>query len=473
VIGEFAEKPRYQGAGSSKINPIQVDIPLEIMKQRGMVFSYSPGYRLKWKRGEKGSEKAAEQKKLVEEAVAAAAESEIVYLFAGLPEGYETEGVDREDMKIPEEQNELIEAVCEANPKTVVILMGGAPMELPWFDKAGAVLMMYLGGEGMASALVKLLLGEQSPSGKLAETWPMKIEDVPSYHYFPGDQLNVQYRESIYVGYRYYGTAGKKVRFPFGFGLSYTSFEYSSVRVEQKDKNTFRITVDVENTGEFAGYETVFLFSSHDSEGQYFPGRELRDFNTCGLQPGEKKKLEFSITDKDLAYYDMSQKRWITETGTYDMIIASSADDPGIVMPIEIEGEKIPESDLKQKAPLYFSVPDGELRIPDEQFEAVYGKKLPERVDRIERPYLPEHTLEQVGHTFVGKILNKYADKLAAEVSKAEEGQEGMMAAAMKEMPFFALAASGGDMFPEKMEFALLELLNGHLIKAVRELLKK
>jgi len=255
VIGAMAKESRYQGAGSSKIVPLRLDNAWDELKALGVEAEYAEGYRL---------DTNDEEEELVQEACRVAQGKDIVYLFAGLPDRYEAESFDRTSMAMPENQNRLIEAVSAVNPNLVVVLMGGAPMELPWADKARAILLMYLGGEACGQACAALLLGKSTPSGRLAETWPMKGEDNPSSPYFPGYPLTVEYREGPFIGYRYYDSAGVKVRFPFGFGLSYTSFAYRELSVSKGSldglDDEVHICCKVKNTGGRAGKEVVQVY---------------------------------------------------------------------------------------------------------------------------------------------------------------------------------------------------------------------
>lgn len=468
ILGELAEYPRFQGAGSSKINPIRIDTPLQALQKRIPEAIYMPGYQLKTADEEN-------RKQLLEQAVKMAAQTEQVFLFAGLPESYESEGFDREDLRLPEEQNRLIREILRVNPNTTVILMGGAPMELEWADAAPAILLMYLGGEACGEAAADLLLGEAVPSGKLAETWPIRLQDVPSYHSFPGDEKTVEYREGIFTGYRYYDRAQKDVRFPFGHGLSYTTFRYLRIRVDAESiagNGTVTVTVTLQNTGKTEAEETVFLFSSHRSETVFQPEKELRGFRKIRLKPKEIGDVVFTLAPADLAFYNTVDHDWYAEPGEYFLRAGGSSTDLPLERRLVLTTEVKATADLRKEAPVYYGSLHSRM-IPQQQFQALYGAKLPEPVHRVTRPYLPEHSLEHARYNVFGKLLLRYVDHLAAQVSRDEEGQEGMMAAAMKEMPLFALVSSGEEMFPENMMQAVLHLLNGHYLKAVRSALNR
>ena len=271
-IGEYAEKPRYQGGGSSHINSSKVTSALESAKEKGRPVSYVKGFPF-----DKDEENAGE----LAAAVQAAKDAEVAVIFAGLPDLIESEGYDRKDMKLPACQNKLIEEVIKVQPNTVVVLHNGSPVEVPWADKTAAILEMYLGGQGVGEATDKLLYGEVNPSGRLAETFPLRLEDNPSYLNFPGDGVNVDYAEGIYVGYRYYDARKMPVRWAFGHGLSYTEYEYSNLNMPAEsldDKGCVKVTVDVKNTGSMVGKEVVQLYVSDKNGTAGRPVKELKGF---------------------------------------------------------------------------------------------------------------------------------------------------------------------------------------------------
>ncbi|MDF2988822.1 MAG: bglX [Eubacterium sp.] len=478
VIGAFAKTPRYQGAGSSKIHPIKIENPWDSFIEQGIEAAYAPGYSLKVKKSDKplNKQELDEQERLILEACETAKNKDIVYLFAGLPEGYESEGFDRRNMCLPLEHNRLIKAVSECNPNVVVILIGGAPMELPWVDKVKAVLLAYLGGEGGGKALVNLLLGFEVPCGKLAETWPVCLKDTPCYNYFPGGRLTVEHRESIYAGYRYYEKAEKPVLFPFGHGLSYVDFEYSSL---QSDRETYclgdrlNITFNITNCGNMPARETALIFVAHENKTVFLPEKELREFIKIHLNPGETKQVSVSLDTSTFGYYNTVIKDWYSESGKYKILVGSSSKDCTLQAEIYLSSPEKPQPDLRKTAPAYYQLPEKEFEIYKQEFEALYGRKLPISDCRAARPYNWNNTLEDISHTFIGKILNIYADRIAGKTAEVEEGQEGMMAATIREMPFFAIVASGEGMVSESMMEGVIYMLNGHYFKGMLKLFKK
>ena len=333
-IGEFAEKPRYQGAGSSHINVPSVTGAFARAEEAGYPAAFEMGYLVH----EDGS-----GEELLKKAVEHAKEAEIAVIFAGQPDAYETEGCDRETMEIPESQNALIEAVAAVQPNTVVVLHGGSSMLLPWFEKVSAVLHMHLGGQETGAAAVNLLYGDVNPSGKLAETWPLRLEDNPSYLNFPGEDGVVEYREGIYIGYRYYDKKKLDVRFPFGYGLSYTTFEYSDMKADRTamlDTDTLTVSVRVKNTGSRKGKETVQLYVRDEESTVGRPVRELKEFCKVELEPGEEKEVTFTLDSRAFAYYEPKIHDWFVESGVFHIEAGSSSRDIRAEIPVEVTGTK-------------------------------------------------------------------------------------------------------------------------------------
>ncbi|MEH6956591.1 glycoside hydrolase family 3 C-terminal domain-containing protein [Neobacillus drentensis] len=322
VIGAFAKNPRYQGGGSSHINPTKLDsIYEELAKVAGdkTTLFFANGYALE-------SDEVNEI--LIEEAVEAAKQAKVAVIFAGLPERYESEGFDRKHLSIPDNHKILIEAVAEVQNNVIVVLSNGAPIEMPWLDRVKGVLEGYLGGQALGGAIADLLFGHTSPSGKLAETFPKKLIHNPSYLNFPGDGETVEYREGIFVGYRHYDTRDVEPLFPFGYGLSYTSFEYSDLQVEKKqikDDETITVTVKIKNTGSMTGKEVVQLYVRDVESTISRPEKELKGFEKVSLQPGEEKTVTFELGKRAFAYYNVKLKEWHVETGTFDLLVGTSS----------------------------------------------------------------------------------------------------------------------------------------------------
>ncbi|MBM7582201.1 beta-glucosidase [Caldicoprobacter guelmensis] len=322
VIGEFAKRPRYQGGGSSHVNPTKLDdIYEEIKKSAGenVNVMYAKGYSL---------DKEELDATLLNEAKEVAMKADVAVVFAGLPEHYESEGYDRQHMRMPESHCALIEAVAEVQPNVVVVLSNGSPIEMPWLDKVKGVLEAYLGGQALGGAIADLLFGDANPSGKLAETFPKELSHNPSYLNFPGEGDRVEYREGIFVGYRYYDKKNIEPLFPFGYGLSYTTFEYSDLRISKKeilDTETVTVTVKVKNTGEMAGKEVVQLYVSDVESSVIRPDKELKGFEKVELKPGEEKTVTFELDKRAFAYYNVDIKDWHVETGEFEILIGKSS----------------------------------------------------------------------------------------------------------------------------------------------------
>ena len=328
-IGEFAANPCYQGAGSSHIN---VPHPVSALEAAGDAVTYARGY-------DAHSSKTDEA--LLAEALNAAKDAEAAVIFAGLPDAFESEGADRDHMRLPDNQNELIAAVSAVNPHTVVVLHGGSPVELPWLDKVPAVLLMYLGGEQVGAAAADLLWGKVNPSGHLAETWPIRLEDNPSYLNFPGEDGVVTYAEGIFVGYRYYDKKKMPVNFPFGHGLSYTDFSFSNLTADKEkltDRETVTVSVDVTNEGTSAGKAVVQLYVRDVKSTVRRPVRELKDFAKAALEPGETRTVTFTLDKRAFAYYEPKVHDFFVESGEFAVEIGLSCRDIRLAKSVHVEG---------------------------------------------------------------------------------------------------------------------------------------
>lgn len=334
-IGKYAEAPRYQGGGSSHIKSYKVISALDAVKEK-MKVTYAQGYM---------DNKEKTDDRLVEEAVKAAKDADIAVVFAGLPESFESEGYDRNHMRLPACQNELIEAVTAANPNTIVVLHNGSPVEMPWADRVKGIIETYLGGDAVGAATVNILFGEVNPSGRLAETFPKKLEDNPSYLFYFGEQDNVEYREGVFVGYRYYETKKAEVLFPFGYGLSYTTFDYSNLKLSRteldSEAETLTVSVDVTNTGSMEGKEVVQLYVSPHKGVIIRPIKELKGFTKLHLLPGETKTATFVLDKRSFAYWSMNINGWHVESGKYDIVIGKNSHDDVLRQTIAVKGVKL------------------------------------------------------------------------------------------------------------------------------------
>ena len=378
VIGDFAETPRYQGAGSSAVNSIKVDTFLDCLNDSGL---YSVGFAPGFDR--QGKPDAAKQA----EAVALAAEADAVLLCLGLDEIKESEGLDRADMKLADNQIELLQAVREANPNTVVIVNAGASLETPWLAHCKALVYGALGGQAGAGAMVDVLTGKINPGGKLAETWANAYADTPARDHFAGPGRTVQYREGLYVGYRYYQTAGVPVAFPFGHGLSYTQFVYSDLHADAHSA-----TLTVTNTGDRAGAEIVQLYVAKPNAEIFRPAQELKAFAKVQLAAGESKTVTLTLDDKAFRYWNTRTDSWEVEGGTYELRVGASSADIRLTAAVEVIGTDALNSYAGKALPHYQS---GQVQtVPDAEWETLLGRPIPDDRVKIDR----NMTLGELNH---------------------------------------------------------------------------
>lgn len=319
-IGDFAQKPRYQGGGSSHVSSYRVKGAVECAVSYGDII-FARGYE---------AQQLEPDERLIEEAVKVAKNAEAAVIFAGLPEVMESEGYDRAHMRMPESHNVLIQKVCAVQPNTVVVLHNGSPVEVPWAELPAGIIEAYLGGEAVGEAVVEVLFGEVNPSGRLPETFPMRLQDNPSYLNYTGEDGMVYYGERMFVGYRYYESKDVNVRWPFGYGLSYTDFEYTNLNIEKEqisDQETLQVQMTVSNTGNRSGKTVVQLYVAPPQKEGLRPVRELRKFEKVFLNPGESRQITFSLDRRDFAYWRTAANDWDVEEGTYAIEIGASSHD--------------------------------------------------------------------------------------------------------------------------------------------------
>lgn len=365
LIGAFAKYPRYQGAGSSKVNAKDLVTPYEALEKMGASFQYVPGYSL-----EDPDQIATEY---IEEACQAACSKDVAILFIGLPESYESEGYDRESLSLPPSHLKLVDEVARVSKKTVVILMGGAPMELPFEEDVSAILLTYLAGEGVGEGIANLIFGKTSPSGKLAETFPLNKESVPSNPYFPGDGMNVEYRESIFSGYRYYVTAHSKVRYPFGYGLTYTTFEYSDLTVKSRGKYDIELTCTISNTGAVDAKEIVQLYIGHPNAQFPYAAVELRGFKKVYVPAGTSKTISFTLSKNEFEYFNIFEKRWVVDGGEYTLSIGPNCMELPLSANIQICGDVVSQKPLPLDS--YMNLNMHSFGVSDADFKSLLGEK--------------------------------------------------------------------------------------------------
>ena len=391
LIGDMARIPRYQGAGSSFINTFKIENGEDTFRKHGVEVEFAKGYnRLT----------SDEDEELLKEAIEVAKRNEIVVIYAGLTEGYESEGIDRWSLYIPKVQDTLIEEVSKVNSNVVVVLSQGSPVAMPWRDKVKAIITGYLGGEAGEKAMAECLMGLINPNGKLAETFPLSVESIPCANYFPGNEVYTAYKEGIFVGYRYYDTAHKDVMFPFGFGLSYTEYEYSNLDVKNF-KEGFEVSFDVKNVGGMDGKEIVQLYISHKDSITYKPEKELKWFDKYEIKMGDTVHVHTFIPREDLQYFDLNEKKWNIENGTYEIMVGKSSRE--IVLTETVVIDDI-EENPRLFEPINIYKGNDIQNISDHDFEKLLYKRLPDKTIKHD-DLSEEHTLENFKETRVGKAL--------------------------------------------------------------------
>ncbi len=465
VVGELFEKPRYQGSGSSMINPTFLSTPKTAFDERKVNYKYAKGYK---------ENQLAPDERLIKEAVALASGYEKILVFAGLTDYVESEGADRENMRLPENQLALIDALTKTGKKVIVILYGGSPVELPFADNVHGILNMYLPGQNGGTAMANLVFGDKTPCGKLAETWVESYADVPFGKDF-GKTRNEIYKESIFVGYRYYLTAGKKVRYPFGYGLSYTSFDYRSIETSETETE-IKVSCEVVNTGKYDGAEIVQLYVKAPKDGIFRPLKELKGFTKVYLKAGESKKVSITVEKYDLRYWHVKEDRFVLQSGDYDFELCSDCQTVKLNKVLTLEGEEAENPYSDEVSAIYKSA---QLeKISDSLFEQMSGLKIPSLPP--EKPIHTESRFTDMRRTFMGKILYSavlsVAKKDMKKAKKLPEGAERdnrikgaiFLKRILESNSIITMSMSAGKSCPYNFAQGFINLANGHLIKGVK-----
>ncbi len=460
VVGAFARSPRYQGAGSSMVNPRRLTSALDAIRARfgnGHEIPFADGY---------DAQSSHLDPAAIDAAVAAVRGADVVLLFAGLPAPYESEGFDREHMRLPEQHDRLIRAVCEANPKTVVILANGGPVETPWVDDVAGIVETYLGGEAGGEAIADVLSGDAEPGGRLAETFPVAQGDVPSDAYFPGVPRQVQYREGLFIGYRYYDTARVGVRFPFGFGLSYTRFALEQPRLSSPAigvDDTVQATVTVRNVGDRPGSEVVQVYVRRPHSTIVRPRKELRGFAKVRLAPGEAREVCVPLGPRAFTHYDPQIQQWRTEQGRFDVLIGTSAHDIHAALPLTVGDPNGTTDPIPGWGPTPWQ-PD------DTEFTARLGRAIP--TPDGAPPFDRTSTFDELGVTWLGGALQRLVLRVArSETSKMAAGNpalQKMLDRATLEAPLRSIVQATRGQFPFRALDSLIAALNGEWREALR-----
>ena len=469
VIGAFAKEPRFQGAGSSRVNPSKMENIFDSLKKAGLNFDYADGYNL--------TPFCPPDDIKIAEACDAAKGKDVVIIVTGLPAEYEGEGFDRASLDMPESHLKLIDAVSEVNSNIAVVLQLGAPVVMPWADKARGILVSYLGGQASGAACADLLLGHECPCGKLAETWPKALSDTPCFNYFPGGTKSVQYRESIFVGYRYYDTADKDTAYPFGHGLSYTSFEYSDLEIK-KNEVVFTVT----NTGKIKGAEIAQLYIAKENSGIFRAAKELKGFARVELGSGKCKKVSIPLeygtegTIRSFAYYNTAAKKWAVEGGDYTIYIGASSRDMRLKGIVKVDGDGLEQELQKQKetVPVYFSLPKAApLEIPESQFTALTGYPLPALNYVPGSPFTLNDTLHDLQTTSLGKTAAKGVMKAIVKHAEGMDNENSQIIKTMMlHMPLRSIISMSGGKFKKETAESVLTIANGKPFSGMINLIK-
>ncbi len=450
VIGDFAKAPRYQGAGSSQVNPTKIDNLYDCLLAAGAeITAYAQGFNRR---------NPYPDQKMIDDAVAVAKNADTVLLCVGLDEILESEGMDRLHMELSASQQALIKAVCEVNANVVLVLSGGAPFVMPQKGTYRAAIHGYLGGQAGAGAMADAILGKLNPSGKLNETWPLSLEDVSATPYFPSKERTAEYREGLYVGYRYFESASVPVRYPFGYGLSYTNFAYSDIKVSDKS-----VSVTVTNVGERDGAEVVQLYVSCEDSKIYRPEKELKGFQKVFLVAGESQRVTIDFDDKTFRYFDTADNAWAVEDADYDICIARNAHEVALSGVLHVSGKK--ETD---NAPACYKNVDIK-NVTDVDFEALLGHEIPDgkwsgeitENDALCQLYYAKGAFAR----FLYRVLTSIKEKADAK------GEPNLNIMFIYNMPVRAMAKFSNGIVSKKMTEDILFMINGHFWRGLGRLI--
>ncbi len=452
IIGDFAKNPRYQGAGSSLVNPTKLDNLYDQLSSSLQITGYAQGFDRK---------DPNPNQVLIDEAVTVAKNAETVLLCVGLDEVSECEGMDRLHMQLSKSQQALIEAVCAASSNVILVLSGGAPFVMPQRSLYRAAIHGYLGGQAGAAAMADALLGNVNPSGRLSETWPHKLEDNPSYPYFPSPEKTSEYREGLYVGYRYYETAGVDLRYPFGYGLSYTKFAYSNMEAS-KDSVTFTVA----NIGNRDGAEVPQIYISCRDSAIFRPKKELKAFTKVFLKAGQHQRITVKLDDKAFRHYNVATNRWSVATGNYDIMVAANVSDVKLRSTVRIMADDAPVP--------YGSLPSyesGKIQaVSDEEFEKLLGRPIPDghwsgELDRNDA-FCQMYYAKSLPARLAYRVLTRRKEKQEAA------GIPDLDSLFLYNMPFRATAKMSGGMMSQKMVDDLVFWVNGHFWRGGARLIR-
>ncbi len=457
VVGDFAKKPRYQGAGSSVVNTTKLDNTMDLIGSYGFSqVNFSLGYN---RNGELNET-------LVKEAIDNCKNSDVILVYAGLTEVFESEGVDRTHMSLPENQNYLIKKLCKEYDNVIVILSGGSPVELTWGDDVKAIVHSYLSGQAGAGAILDVLTGAYNPSGKLNETYPLEYSHVPNYNYYPGLEKTSEYRESIFIGYRYYETANINVKYPFGYGLSYTNFEYSNFSYN-RENNTVKFVI--KNTGDYDGKEIPQVYLSLDNSNIFRSKKELVGFTKIFVAKGQEIEVTIEINPRGFSYYNVKTKKWEVEKGEYKLLLGKSVNNICEEITVSMDGTRDIMPYSKETLVSYYK---GNItNVTDREFENILGKDIPQSNwdkdrelsygDTISQLYYAKSPFARFAHSF---LKNKIA-------KNEKQGKPDLNILFVYNQTFTAIYKMTNGMINKKMIEHILTIVNGHFFKGITKVI--
>lgn len=455
LIGRFAKEPRIQGSGSSKVNPNQVDNLCDVLTQQGIVYEYADGYNLDQQ----------ENPSHIPNALKTCENKDVILLSIGLTELYESEGYDRTHLNLPLQQLKLIETITQKYSNVVMILQGGSVTLMPYKDKVNAILNAYLAGEAGALAIHDILYGHVNPSGKLAETYPIHLDDTSSYPFFPGGTKSVYYAESIYIGYRYFDKKGLMVTYPFGYGLSYSKFNIHNVSFSTKHikvNKTIKVTMDVTNSSDFDGKETVQIYITDLGNEVHKPSQELRAYRKVGVKAHDTVKVTFELQYTDFDFYDIDIDEFRVKQGQYEVKIGDSSRNFHHIEVVQVDGDIIDptETTVYHTFDRYISVHD---------FESMYGT-LPPKEDMEKHKFHLNSTIGEIKETRIGGLVYRIGIK---EINKTQTdtATKKMMKEQFEELPLRSIPLFSGDKFTQKRVLGLIDIMNKNIFRGIVRLI--
>ncbi len=456
VVGDFAKTPRYQGAGSSVVNTTKLDTVMTVIENYD--FSevvYSEGYE----------RNGGIREDLVRQAIENSKNTDVVVVFAGLPEVFESEGVDRKHMSLPENQNYLIKELCKENKNVVVVLSCGSPVEMPWINQVQGLVHSYLGGQAGASAILDVLTGTHNPSGKLNESYATKYSDVPNANYYPGNERTSEYREGIYIGYRYYESANVPVLYPFGYGLSYTTYEYSNF-VYITESKTCKVLVT--NTGSMDGSEIVQVYSSFENSDIFRAKKELVGFAKVFIKAGETKEVEIQLNSRTFEYFNEKTNKWEIEGGQYKLLVGKSVQDICGEVTTTVIGTNAENPYNQDELKTYYNA--NITNVLDSEFKVLLGRDIPKSNWDTKQPLGYGDTISQLYYAKnpLARLVHKILTNIIAKNDK--NGNPDLNVLFIYNQTFTAIYKMTNGMINRKMITHVLDIVNGHFFRGVSRL---